>query len=146
MPKAAQLSREKSIGDIVVSRELWIVEAVGKDVGAWLHVGRNRAESLRGSLPRMFFRDALYREHVAMQRLVRALIDRTAPELSSLAPFYHHLQHAGRTSLGEFLLSDPICDLIEAFHVRLMLVFRTDRADEAERALVRSANSVIAIS
>jgi argininosuccinate lyase len=105
LPKVAKLARESSIGDIVVSRELWIVEAVGKDVGAWLHVGRNRAESLRGSLPRMFFRDALYREHVALQRLVRALVDRAEPDLTSLAPFYHHLQHAGRTSLGEYLLS-----------------------------------------
>jgi len=94
-----------SIGDIVVSRELWIVEAVGQDVGAWLRVGRNRAESLRGSLPRMFFRDALHREYVALQRLVRVLVDRAAPGLTSLAPFYHHLQHAGRTSLGEYLLS-----------------------------------------
>jgi len=105
LPKAAELSREHSIGDIVVSRELWIVEAVGQDVGAWLRVGRNRAESLRGSLPRMFFRDALHREYVALQRLVRVLVDRAAPGLTSLAPFYHHLQHAGRTSLGEYLLS-----------------------------------------
>jgi argininosuccinate lyase len=105
LPMAAQLSRDHSIGDIVVSRELWIVETVGQDVGAWLHVGRNRAESLRGSLPRMFFRDALHREFVALQRLVRALVDRAEPEFTSLAPFYHHLQHAGRTSLGEYLLS-----------------------------------------
>lgn len=105
LPSAEQISRDRSIGDIVVSRELWVVEAVGQDVGAWLHVGRNRAESLRGSLPRMFFRDALYREHLALQRLVRVLLDRAGSSLTALAPFYHHLQHAGRTSLGEYLLS-----------------------------------------
>jgi argininosuccinate lyase len=105
LPQGERLGRERSIGDIVVSRELWVVEAVGQEVGAWLHVGRNRAESLRGSLPRMFFRDALYREHVALQRLVRVLVDRAEPVLTALAPFYHHLQHAGRTSLGEYLLS-----------------------------------------
>ena len=105
MDKATELSRTRSIGDIVVSRELWISEVVGKEAGAWLHVGRNRAESLRGSLPRMFFRDVLHRETEAMERLVRALTERAAPHLTDLAPFYHHLQHAGRTSLGEYLLS-----------------------------------------
>jgi argininosuccinate lyase len=105
LPSAEQMSRERSIGDIVVSRELWVVETVGQEVGAWLHVGRNRAESLRGSLPRMFFRDALHREHLALQRLVRVLLERARPSLTDLAPFYHHLQHAGRTSLGEYLLS-----------------------------------------
>ena len=105
LPECELISRDRSIGDIVVSRELWIVEAVGQDVGSWLHVGRNRAESLRGSLPRMFFRDALHREHVALRRLVKALLGRAGPNMTAIAPFYHHLQHAGRTSLGEYLLS-----------------------------------------
>jgi argininosuccinate lyase len=105
LPRAEQMSRDRSIGDIVVSRELWVVEEVGQDAGSWLHVGRNRAESLRGSLPRMFYRDALHKEHVALQRLVRVLLDRAEPNLTAIAPFYHHLQHAGRTSLGEYLLS-----------------------------------------
>jgi argininosuccinate lyase len=118
------MSREKSIGDIVVSRELWIVDAVGQDVGAWLHVGRNRAESLRGSLPRMFFRDALYHEHVALKRLVRVLLDRAKPNLTAVAPFYHHLQHAGRTSLGEYLLS-----WAASFNKHF------DRLDEADKRL-----------
>ncbi|GEM_PF-2115512 len=105
IPQAEELGRTRSIGDIVVSRELWVAEAVGKDAGAWLHVGRNRAESLRGSLPRLFFRDVLHREAQALERLVAALADRASPTMTSLAPFYHHLQHAGRTSLGEYLLS-----------------------------------------
>lgn len=105
LPRSAEMSYNHSIGDIVVTRELWVVEAVGQDAGSWLHVGRNRAESLRGSLPRMFFRDAIHREHVALQRLVKALLDKADPHMASLAPFYHHLQHAGRTSLGEYLLS-----------------------------------------
>jgi argininosuccinate lyase len=105
LPRVEQMAYEHSIGDIVVSRELWIVEAVGADAGAWLHVGRNRAESLRGSLPRMFFRDAIHRQHIALQGLVKVLLDRAEPNLTALAPFYHHLQHAGRTSLGEYLLS-----------------------------------------
>lgn len=105
MPELDRYVRDGSIGDIVVSRELWVVEAVGRDAGAWLHVGRNRAESLRGSLPRMFFRDALSRERVALQKLMIALLDKAEPTLDAVAPFYHHLQHAGRTSLGEYLLS-----------------------------------------
>lgn len=105
IPNAEEMGRTRSIGDIVVSRELWIAEAIGKDAGSWLHVGRNRAESLRGSLPRLFFRDVLHREAAALERLVNALVDRAGPTMTSLAPFYHHLQHAGRTSLGEYLLS-----------------------------------------
>src|SRR6267142_1273325 len=90
-------------GDIVLQRELWIAEAVGQEAGSWLHVGRNRAESLRGSLPRLFFREALYHEHMALLRLVRVLVDKAEPVLEAVAPFYHHLQHAGRTTLGEYL-------------------------------------------
>jgi argininosuccinate lyase len=105
LPRAESLARADPFGDIVVQREYWVVDALGPEVGAWLHVGRNRAESLRGSLPRMFFRDLLHQEHVSLMRLMRALVDRAGPVLESVAPFYHHLQHAGRTSLGEYLLS-----------------------------------------
>ena len=105
LPKAESLGRENARGDIVLQRELWIVDRVGKDVGSWLHLGRNRAESLRGSVPRLFFRDALYNERIALLRLVRALVDQAEPVLEAVAPFYNHLQHAGRTSLGEYLLS-----------------------------------------
>lgn len=124
LPRAEQMSRDHSIGDIVVSREYWIHEAVGQEIGSWLHVGRNRAESLRGSLPRLFFRDALHKERAALQRLVQALLDRAAPNLDALAPFYHHLQHAGRTSLGEYLLS-----FAAAFNKHF------ERIDEADRRL-----------
>jgi argininosuccinate lyase len=105
LPRAEELGREGAQGDIVLQREFWVADAVGQDVGAWLHVGRNRAESLRGSLPRLFFREALYREHVALMRLVRVLVERAESVLEAVAPFYHHLQHAGRTTLGEYLLS-----------------------------------------
>ncbi len=105
LPRADDLGRENAQGDIILQREFWVHDAVGSDVGAWLHVGRNRAESLRGSLPRLYFRDVLWHQHVALERLVRALVDRAGPTLESIAPFYHHLQHAGRTSLGEYLLS-----------------------------------------
>ena len=105
IPRAEELGREGAAGDIVLQREFWIADIVGQDVGSWLHVGRNRAESLRGSLPRMFFREALHHEHVALLRLVRVLVDRAEPVLEAVAPFYHHLQHAGRTTLGEYLLS-----------------------------------------
>ncbi len=105
IPRAAELGSEGTAGDIVLQREFWVADAVGQEVGSWLHVGRNRAESLRGSLPRLFFREALWREHMALRRLVRALVDRAEPVLEAVAPFYHHLQHAGRTTLGEYLLS-----------------------------------------
>src|SRR5262245_62900352 len=66
LPRAEELGRAGTDGDIVLQREFWIADAVGQEVGAWLHVGRNRAESLRGSLPRLFFREALWREHTAL--------------------------------------------------------------------------------
>jgi argininosuccinate lyase len=53
----------------------------------------------------MFFRDALFREQAALRRLIRALVDRSGPVVEAVAPFYHHMQHAGRTTLGEYLLS-----------------------------------------
>ena len=105
IPRAEELGRAGTAGDIVLQREFWIADAVGQEVGSWLHVGRNRAESLRGSLPRLFFRDALHREREALIRLLRVLVDRAEPVLEAVAPFYHHLQHAGRTTLGEYLLS-----------------------------------------
>jgi argininosuccinate lyase len=105
LPRAEQLARQDPFGDIVLQREYWVVDKLGPEVGSWLHVGRNRAESLRGSLPRMFFRDALHQQHTALLRLMRALVDKAEPVLEAVAPFYHHLQHAGRTSLGEYLLS-----------------------------------------
>ena len=121
IPRAEELGRAGAAGDIVLQREFWIAEAVGPEVGSWRHVGRNRAESLRGSLPRLFFRDALHHEHVALLRLVRALVDRAHPVLEAVAPFYHHLQHAGRTTLGEYLLS-----FATSFHGHFERIAQTD--------------------
>lgn len=121
LPRAEALGRQGAMGDIVLQREFWIADAVGQDVGSWLHVGRNRAESLRGSLPRMFFRDALYREQEALTRLVRVLVDRAGPVIEAVAPFYHHLQHAGRTTLGEYLLS-----WATSFHGHFERIAQTD--------------------
>ena len=122
LARADELGASAREGDIVLQRELWVAEAVGQDVGAWLHVGRNRAESLRGSLPRLFFRDALYREHLALLRFVNVLLDKAEPVLDALAPFYHHLQHAGRTTLGEYLLA-----WARSFHGHFERIAQTDR-------------------
>lgn len=105
MPRAEQLGRQAAIGDVIVQREVWVVEAVGQETASWLHVGRNQGESLRAILPRLVFRDALYRERIALAGLVRALVDKAEPVIERVAPFYHHMQHAGRTTLGEYLLS-----------------------------------------
>ena len=105
IPKAEQMGLQHPTCDILVAREFWIADVVGQETGSWLHVGRNRAESLRGLIPRMFFREALAREHSALIRLVRALVDKAEPVLYSVIPFYQHLNHAGRTTLGEYLLA-----------------------------------------
>src|SRR5882757_6895270 len=46
-------------GDIVAQREQWISQRVSKTSAAWLHLGRNRGESLRNYIPRLFFREVL---------------------------------------------------------------------------------------
>ena len=117
IPRAGELGRDNAVGDIVFQREVWVADVVGRDTGAWQHIGRHRAESLRGYLPRMFFRDALCREREAMLRLVRVLVDKAAPVLTAYAPVYHHLQHAGYTTLGEYLLgfAENLSDHIERF-------------------------------
>lgn len=104
IPRAAELGRQNAVGDIVLQREIWVSEVVGKEVGSWQHIGRHRAESLRGYLPRMFFRDALSRERDALVKFLRVLVDKAEPVLAAKAPVYHHLQHAGFTTLGEYLL------------------------------------------
>ena len=92
-------------GDIVVTREVCVTERVGPVTGGWLHLGRNRGESLRSYLPRLFFRDALHRERVALLDMLDVLATKAETHLEALAPNFHHLQHAGYTTLGEYLLS-----------------------------------------
>jgi argininosuccinate lyase len=92
-------------GDIVAQREQWISQRVSKVDAAWLHLGRNRGESLRNYIPRLFFRQVLHDQGRQIANLVRCLVDRAEPLLGALAPNYHHLQHSGLATVGEYLLS-----------------------------------------
>ena len=92
-------------GDIVAQRERWISELASKTDAGWLHLGRNRGESLRNYIPRLFFREVLHEQGRQIANLVRRLVDRAQPLLGALAPNYHHLQHSGLTTVGEYLLS-----------------------------------------
>ena len=80
-------------------------EKAGRENTAWLHLGRNRGESLRSFLPRMFFRQTLHDAAQANARLLANLVTRAGPVLEAISPNYHHLQHSGLTTLGEYLLS-----------------------------------------
>ena len=93
------------VGDVVAQREAWVGEKAGREDTAWLHLGRNRGESLRNYLPRMFFRQTLHDEARLIATMLRHLVERARPVLDALAPNYHHLQHSGFTTLGEYLLS-----------------------------------------
>ncbi|HTO60332.1 MAG TPA: lyase family protein [Bradyrhizobium sp.] len=95
----------RPLGDVVAQRESWVMEKAGKENTAWLHLGRNRGESLRGFLPRMFFRQTLHEAAQANAKLISNLVARAKPVLESISPNYHHLQHSGLTTLGEYLLS-----------------------------------------
>lgn len=95
----------KPPADIVAQREAWIQQRVGSADAAWLHLGRNRGESLRCYLPRMYFRQTLHDERRAIIGLLRSLLTQAKPSLEAVAPNYHHLQHSGFTTLGEYLLS-----------------------------------------
>jgi argininosuccinate lyase len=100
-----ELTKHQSNLDILVQRESWVAERLPKHIAARLHFGRNRGESIRGYLPRLFFRDALFREREALLGLLQVLIAKAEPVLDSIIPVYHHLQHAGVTTLGEYLLA-----------------------------------------
>jgi argininosuccinate lyase len=91
-----QLDVTKPMGDIVAQREAWMAERAGREHTAWLHLGRNRGESLRNYLPRLFF---------LVATLLSNLVRRAEPVLEAVSPNYHHLQHSGFTTLGEYLLS-----------------------------------------
>jgi argininosuccinate lyase len=92
-------------GDIVAQREKWVTELVDKKDAAWFHLARNRGESLRNYLPRLFFRDVLHIQGQKIALLVAQLVNRAESLLDALAPNYHHLQHSGLTTVGEYLLS-----------------------------------------
>lgn len=99
------IDTSKPPSDIVAQREAWIQQRVGSADAAWLHLGRNRGESLRCYLPRMYFRQTLHDERRAIVALLRNLLTQAKPALEAVAPNYHHLQHSGFTTLGEYLLS-----------------------------------------
>lgn len=92
-------------GDIVAQREKWVVQLVDKKDAAWFHLGRNRGESLRNYIPRLFFRDVLHTQGQEVGRLIQNLVARAENLLDALAPNYHHLQHSGLATVGEYLLS-----------------------------------------
>jgi argininosuccinate lyase len=110
--------------DVVAQREAWVTEKVGRADAAWLHLGRNRGESLRCYLPRLYFRQVLYEERRAIVEMIRNLLKRAGPMLEAVAPNYHHLQHSGFTTLGEYLLSwvavfEPHLERLEQIDRRL---------------------------
>ncbi len=100
-------SRDFSVppGDIVAQREAWMREQAGPQHAAWLHLGRNRGESLRNYLPRLYFRQTLHEARQEVGAMIRILLDRAEPLMEALTPNYHHLQHSGFATVGEYLMS-----------------------------------------
>jgi argininosuccinate lyase len=92
-------------GDIVGQREKWVTQLVDKKDAAWFHLARNRGESLRNYIPRLFFRDVLHTQGQEIAKLIQNLVNRADTLLDALAPNYHHLQHSGLATVGEYLLS-----------------------------------------
>src|SRR5262245_21849982 len=105
LDKLPQLDLSKPAADIVAQREAWMAERLGREHSAWLHLGRNRGESLRNYLPRMFFRQRLHEQGRQVAALLGNLVRRADPVLEALSPNYHQLQHSGFTTLGVYLLS-----------------------------------------
>ena len=102
---ADNIDTARPLGDVVAQREAWMAERAGRESTAWLHLGRNRGESLRSFLPRMFFRETLHAAGQANARLISNLVGRSETLLEAISPNYHHLQHSGFTTVGEYLLS-----------------------------------------
>ena len=122
---------DQASADIVSQREAWI-EHVGAADAAWLHLGRNRGESLRCYLPRMYFRQTLHDERRAIVEMLRSLLTQAKPTLEAIAPNYHHLQHSGFTTLGEYLLS-----WAAVFEPHLQRIDQVDRAARQRAVGVR---------
>lgn len=99
------VDKSRPLGDVVAQREAWVAQRAGPESTAWLHLGRNRGESLRSFLPRMFFRHTLHEAGQANARLLSHLVNRSETLLEAVSPNYHHLQHSGFTTVGEYLLS-----------------------------------------
>jgi argininosuccinate lyase len=99
------IDKSRPLGDVVAQREAWVAQRAGAESTAWLHLGRNRGESLRSFLPRLFFRHALHEAAQANAALVGNLVKRSETLLEAVSPNYHHLQHSGFTTVGEYLLS-----------------------------------------
>lgn len=99
------IDKSRPLGDVVSQREAWVAQRAGAENTAWLHLGRNRGESLRSFLPRMFFRHTLHEAVQANADLLSNLVNRSEPLLEAVSPNYHHLQHSGFTTVGEYLLS-----------------------------------------
>ncbi|KQV06440.1 lyase family protein [Leifsonia sp. Root112D2] len=91
--------------DLLTLREAWLIDRVGPDVAGHLHLGRNRTESLKQYLPRLFFRELLAQQRVALLRLITTLRRLGEEHRDVPMPVYHHLQHAMVSTLGEYLLS-----------------------------------------
>lgn len=122
MDNLPQLDLGKPAADIVAQREAWMADRVGREHSAWLHLGRNRGESLRNYLPRMFFRQRLHEEGRQLAALLANVVRRAEPVLEALSPNYHHLQHSGFTTLGEYLLSWAV-----VFERHVERIAQTDR-------------------
>jgi argininosuccinate lyase len=105
LEKVDQLDTTRPPSDIVAQRETWVAERAGREHTAWLHLARNRGESLRCYLPRMFFRHLMREQQQAVVTLLRVLVTKAQPVLDAISPNYHHLQHSGFTTLGEYLLA-----------------------------------------
>ncbi len=75
-----KIDTTRPLGDVVAQREAWVTERAGRDSAPWLHLGRNRGESLRSFLPRMFFRETL---HAAGQANARTLEPARGPIASA---------------------------------------------------------------
>ena len=73
-------------GDIVAQREAWMREKVGAQHAAWLHLGRNRGESLRAYLPRLYFRHVLYEQRRTVAGMLRVLVEKAGPFLRRWRP------------------------------------------------------------
>ena len=122
LDRVAEGDVPESDTDVVNARLRWYAPLVSQEAVAWAHLGRSRGESLRSYLPRMYFRDTLWQLSEAQLELIEALTDQASSGLFDAAPAYNHLQHAGVTTLGEYLLG-----WVEVFfrhHDRAMDAFR----------------------
>ncbi|MEM4312261.1 MAG: argininosuccinate lyase [Nitrososphaerales archaeon] len=102
--KAKDMNLDKSLEDIHICLENFVIESIGKDLGSNINLAKSRNDQVATAL-RMRLRLYLLDILSSTINLCSALLVRVKENLDTLLPGYTHLQRAQPISLSSHLLS-----------------------------------------